>query len=98
MKTAANRDRAKAACRRAVWATIAACVLAGAVAGCAETWKQGPDDPRLGGNCVRGMDHRPIARTINYVEPELCGRKVERRGPYHVRLAPMSTDGKVQEN
>ena len=83
--------------RRVLSAALMGCVLGGALVGCSEPWKQGPDDPRLGGNCVRGMDRRPVARTINYVEPELCGRKVEHRGPYHVRLAPMPADAATQE-
>jgi hypothetical protein len=74
-----------AAARRCAGAALGAALLALACAACSPAWHKGRPDPRQGENCVRDVERRPVARTINYVEPELCGRKVAKRGPYHVR-------------
>jgi hypothetical protein len=74
-----------AAARRFAGAALGAALLALACAACSPAWHKGRPDPRQGENCVRDVERRPVARTINYVEPELCERKVAKRGPYHVR-------------
>jgi len=70
--------------RRAFRTALLGLVFAGILSGCSPPWKQGVTDPRLGDNCVRNH-HGPTARAINYVDPELCGRVVAKRGPVHVR-------------
>jgi hypothetical protein len=72
----------------------AAVLLLATLTGCSAPWHKGRDDPRLGENCVRNQSdrawhhHDPTARAINYVDPELCNRAVDKRGPYHVRTEP----------
>jgi hypothetical protein len=83
---------------RVLRAALVGIVLGGALASCSQPpWKRGPDDARFGANCVHGQENRPTARTINYVDPELCARQVAKRGPYHVRTAPMPAEAIAQE-
>jgi hypothetical protein len=66
------------------------------LAACANPWQEGIPDARLGENCTRTSTAGPRTRVINYVDPELCGRQVARRGPYHVRTRPMPMMGETQ--
>jgi len=78
----------RGALRAALRATVCGVLLIAACAACSP-WHPGRTDTRLGANCVRDASRRPLARTINYVDPELCERKVAMRGPYHVRTKPV---------
>jgi len=71
--------------RRVFGTALLVLALAAIVASCSREWREGPVDPREGENCVRDRKG-PTARAINYVDPELCGRQVGKRGPYYVRI------------
>jgi hypothetical protein len=75
---------------RAALALSAAALAVWLLAACSGTpWKEGQPNARLGENCVRASTKGPLKRVTNYADPELCGRIVAHRSPYHVRTKPM---------
>ena len=64
-----------------IWrATLLLAVVS--LASCSPAWV------RMGDNCVRDDGERPVARTVNKTDPELCDRPVKQRSPHYLRVPP----------
>jgi hypothetical protein len=85
------------ALRPGLGAALGSALIAVACGACAPAWHEGPPHARWGENCVREVRTHPVARTINYVDPELCGRQVAGRSPYHVRTMPVPAPSVSEE-
>lgn len=88
-------DQTKLGCRRMApgWQAVMGIVGVLALTACGgPAWKTGsatrPDERTAGRYCVLDREGEYGGRVINYVDPELCGRHVQVRSPYSVRVPP----------